>query len=711
MTDPTISLAAPTASRALPPLREDLRLLAAAPNRDGSPAWMIHDPVGNRFFRLGWLEFEALTRWWMRDAGRVARRIAAETPLQVSPDQIAQLAEYLGSQQLLAVTDPAGVSRLASTAQSGLWVRLRWLLHHYLFFRLPLVRPQRWLAAVAPLAGIFYTRAFLLVTLAATVLGLGLAARQWDTFVNTFVSFASPAGLLGWAAALALAKALHELGHAITATRLGVRVAHMGVAFLVLWPLLYTDTGESWKLTRRADRFRIAAAGMAAEFALAGYATLAWSLWPDGAIRSALFFLATTSWVVTLAINASPFMRFDGYFLLSDALDLPNLHARSFALARASMRRILLGWKEPDPEVFDPALRRFLVVFAWVTWVYRALIFIAIAVAVYLFFFKALGILLFVVEIAWFIARPVGNEAAVWWRRRRETGRAHAWALALLAAALAGALLLPWQQRIDADAWLHAARSRTLYSPFAARVIEVRDNGPVKAGQVLAELDAPDLRAQVRRLQAGAEALRRELAGSVGREDGALRRNLILEAMRREQAALDSQHDELARLRLEAPFDGRLVDRDPQIVAGAWVSERQPLGVLIDPGSWVVDALVAQDDIEQVREGARARFYRHGDPGRPLDAHVLSVDRARVRELPDPLFADVRGGAVATVAGERGERIARDALYRVRLAIDAPHDAAQRVAPGTVLIEGERVSPLRRWATHALSVLIRESGF
>ena len=98
--------------------------------------------------------------------------------------------------------------------------------------------------------------------------------------------------------------------------------------------------------------------------------------------------------VLSLALNASPFMRFDGYFIASDLLDFPNLHERSGAIARAWLRRKLLGWKEPDPEPVTPRQRRALVVFALFTWLYRLVVFAGIAVAVYLMFFKVLGIFL-----------------------------------------------------------------------------------------------------------------------------------------------------------------------------------------------------------------------------------------------------------------------------------------------------------------------------
>ena len=117
-------------------------------------------------------------------------------------------------------------------------------------------------------------------------------------------------GLIGYSVALLLIKILHELGHALTAKRYGCRVPTMGVAFLVMMPVAYTDVTESWKLDSHRKRLIIAGAGIATELILAAWALLAWTLMPDGALRGVCFFVATTSIVATLAVNASPFILF-----------------------------------------------------------------------------------------------------------------------------------------------------------------------------------------------------------------------------------------------------------------------------------------------------------------------------------------------------------------------------------------------------------------
>lgn len=697
-------------ARRWPALREDLALFEATPNRDGSPAWMIQDPVGNRFFRIGWVEFEVLSRWSLGDAHRIAAAIREDTPLAIDAEDVLQTVEFLRQQQLLRVDDPGGVALLEAIARRANPARWKWLLHNYLFIRIPLLRPQRFLGWLAPRLDFLYTRGCMVAVLVATITGLLLAARQWDVFLHTFSDVMSPAGIVGFALALLFAKTLHELGHAVTATRLGVRVAHMGIAFLVLWPMLYTDTGESWKLADRRQRFRIAAAGMAVEFALAGLATLAWSLAEDGALRSAFFFLATTSWVLTLAINASPFMRFDGYFLLSDALDLPNLHARSFALARAMLRRRILGLREPDPEVFEPRLRRFLVGFAFATWIYRLVVFIGIAVAVYHVFFKALGLLLFAVEIAWFILRPLWSELVVWHERRAEVGRVRGVAILLVLVLVFALLALPWRGTVRAEAWLHSAQQQRLYSPFAARLVELPAEGPVRAGTRLVLLDSPDTRSRAEQAGILAAALALQRDQSIGRRgDAAERARRLGEQLARQLAELGAERGELARLALVADFDGRVVDLDRELRPGGWVSANEPIAMVIDPHAWVVDAMVGQRDLDRLRVGAPARFHRRGD-WEVLEGEVLAIDTARAQRLPDAMLAADRGGRIPVLRGDDGREVPRDALYRVRIGIDGV-PSQLRSGLGSVRIEAEPRSLLREALVSVAAVLVRESGF
>src|SRR5260221_1516931 len=405
---------------ALPPLREDLRLYPGTPHRAGSPAWRVLDPIRNSFFEIGWLEFELIARWKEhRDAVSLAARVSAETPLKPSAEEVQELIDFLATNQLLAPNSALAKESLARRMQGSKQSWFQMLLHHYLFFRIPLVRPDAFLSRTVGLTDLFFTRGFVLLVVILLGLDLYLLSREWYTFTEAMGRLFTPQAFLYYAIAVTFSKIVHELAHAYAACRYGVRVPTLGVAFLVLWPFLYTDTGETWKLGDRRKQLVIACAGMGAELVLAVFSTFLWALSPEGAAKNVFFVLASSTWIMTLAVNLSPFMRFDGYFVLSDLLDFPNLHERGSACAKWWLRRTFFRLEEPMPEPqLRPGQRAALIVFAYITWAYRLTVFLGIALLVYHFAFKLLGIFLMFVELVWFIAKPVWVETAYLWKRR-----------------------------------------------------------------------------------------------------------------------------------------------------------------------------------------------------------------------------------------------------------------------------------------------------
>lgn len=701
----------------LPALRDELQLFEAARNPDGTPAWVVQDPVNNRFYRIGWLEFEMLAHWADNDAGTLVRQINEATPLNVTADDVRQMLGFLSDNQLLRLDKPDDVRRAADNYARQRPSPFQWLVHNYLFFRVPLVRPQHWLARLrpwlerVPMGWVAAAVAFV------TLLGLYLVSRQWDSFRATLVDHFTWSGLMGYGVALLLAKTVHELGHALVATRYGVRVAHMGVAFLVMFPMLYTDTGESWRLSSARQRLAIASAGIGIELALAGTATLLWTLAPDGALRNGLFFLATTSWVMTLAINASPFMRFDGYFILSDLLDLPNLHQRSGALATTWLRRTLLGWREPWPEHFPAPRRRALIAFAIGVWLYRLVVFLGIAVLVYLFFFKVLGIALMVLEIHWFILRPVLRELAVWRKRRDEIPKARRRWFWLAGLGLVALLVVPVQSTVQGYGVLRAKAQQTLYAPFAARIARMPDQNAFAVGEVVFALDSDMLGIAQDKARQLALAREAQIAGLLGLPEGEQQRQSLESQKAYFEAEARLSGDEQARLLLRAPFDGALVDVDLALAPGVWVSPRQPLATLVDRSHWVVDALIAEADLRHVEPGQAVRLRTlHRTPAW-YDGRVESVDVGRTTVLPDSMLDARFGGPVATVpatspvaaAGE-ASHVARDALFRVRIVVEGVPGNAH-TSTVQVSIDGKAHSLLERFGRSVAAVLVRESGF
>ncbi len=698
----------------LPELRQDLALYPAPPGDDGTPAWHLHDPAANRYYQLGWPAFEILSRWSLGDPEAIAAAVSDETTLLIEPDDVQAVALFLERHHLLLASTRRDSQRLAAALQAQKLHWAKWLLHNYLFFRIPLWRPGPFLDRFAGHIGLFLKTGFWWAVAGVALVALGLVARQWDQFVHTFSAYQGLERILSFGLALSVAKMCHELGHAFVARHYGCKVPTMGVAFLVMWPVLYTDTNEAWKLSSRRARFQIGIAGIATEMLLAVLATLAWVFLPEGSARGAAFFLATTSWVLTIGINISPFMRFDGYFLLSDALGIPNLHNRSFAFGRWWLREKLFAFGAPAPEDLTLKRQHFLVGFAFATWLYRFTLFLSIALLVYHAFFKLLGILLMLVEVGWFVVLPAVGEVEAWWKQRHgmdwnPATRRSAIGLGLLLAWL----ILPWQGDVSAPAVLAPAREQSLYSPVPAQVIDAPAQGKqaVKKGDVLLRLSSPDMahRLRLARIQEAGwrwQVEQQSFNTDLLRQGDALKRHG--EEAQAQVSGLTLEADQLV---LRAPFDGELLARSQDLAPGTWVTPRELLFAVADRRQTRVDVYVGESDLERLHPGDDASFVPEAVEFGRHDCKIGEVDRVNVAELQEPALASTFGGPLPVHTTAKGGLTPAATLYRVRLTHCAPALAPTLRLRGTAHLEADGRSILLGWGRQALRVLIRESGF
>ena len=696
----------------LPTLRQDLQLYRAPADRSGAPSFTLLDPVANRFFQISWQAFEVLSRWHLGDAKRIAAAVRAETVLQIDAEAVEQTLHYLSAHNLTSSTPKDAVQRALRHQAASSQIAFSWLLHNYLFIRQPLVRPDRLLGRLLPWTRWIYSRGFLAATLMALLLGLFLLGRQWDSFTESVVSPFGLDTIALWGIALGLVKICHEFGHGLTAKRLGCRVPTMGVALIVLWPVLYTDLNEAWKLERNGSRLAIAVAGIATELGIAAWATLLWSFMSPGAWRDTVALIAAISWLSSLLINLSPFMRFDGYFVLVDWLGMPNLHARSFALARWYLRRVLFGFRDEAPEDFSPSMQAFLVAFAITCWIYRLLLFIGIAVLVYHFTFKALGILLFTVEMAWFVIRPIYSEARVWGERWREIVRGGRILITgpLLLLSLLALFKLPVPT--TAPAVLKATEVARINTPFPSRLKKmlVQEGQWVEAGDPVAILESPDLQAALERAELREQDALAALSAALSGADTRDRQQSLREAWRAAVVDRQGAQRELERLELHAPVRGKVVDIEKTLRPGDWLPVRHQIASITSADTPQVTAYVAEEDVVRLSTGSKAIFLPVAEPMKSVECHLLEAGRSRAAVLADPVLA----GQYRTrlrLREKEGQYLPQNAVYIVRCFPTQPLPPIRSETVGMLVITDADASASARLFRTVAATVVREVGF
>lgn len=664
---------------------------------------MVEDPVSGRYFGVG--ETEAMLIEALRAGATPSLAVQSLHRHGLACPSQAELVAFLGQLR------EAGLCRReqpgAAAGSPSFWTRL---LHGYVYYRIPLLRPDAFLTRVTPFARPLATAQVAFVLRLVGVLGLLLALPQAQLYFATASYLLTPAGFLSFFGCLVALKLGHEFAHAFSAKFKNLHVRSMGVAFILLWPILYTDVTDAWREPDRRRRAQIGSAGIRFELAVAGLALLAWSVLPDGVARSLAFYLSSASILSTLFINLNPFMRFDGYFLLMDVWGIDNLQPRAFALLRHSLRRLCLGWRGPAPERHPQAgLMR---AYALATAAYRIVVAVAIAAAVFSFFGSIAGAIVAALEVYILLLRPVLRELAEIRRQRAAIGSPlRAGISVLVLGSMVGALMLPFDRSVAVPAVLTHERLQYVSVPFPGRIVQAPPaaGAIVEPGQPLLVIDSLERRQdralielELRRNRALQQAL-----DTRGAEGGY--RRWLEEDERRLLAARERAASRLAQLTVAASAPGRIVERHPDYQIGDTVAADQVLAAVLQSSRIRVQAFVQDLDgarlDPQAVSSARLQPWDTGLPA--LEVPVSDASLTPADTLPTPALFDRYGGPVVSVAGGRrpsGEPVReltaqpalrpRDAHQALSFTVDLPRMAGRipEGAPAWVELQLQPVS-------------------
>jgi putative peptide zinc metalloprotease protein len=573
-------------------------------------------------------------------------RFGDDAPTQ---DELIRLLGQLHAADVLQTEMAPDVAELLRRAQQA---RRRSLMQKLspLALRIPLVDPDRWLERwlhwYRPLFGRFGAALWLLVVGTAAV----LAWTHWRELSESMTDrVLAPHNLVLLALTFPLVKLLHELGHACATRAWGGEVHEMGVMLLVFMPIPYVDASASSAFREARRRVVVGAAGMLVETFVAALALFFWLGAEPGVLRAILYDVMLIAGVSTVVFNANPLLRFDGYYILADLLQMPNLRQRGQQYLTHLVERRLFGVRGADSDAAHDE-RGWLALFTIGSFIYRMLVMVGIALFVASeYFFVGVALALWVVgaSVVWPLYKAVAYLAA-----SPKLGRRRARAVAISAAAtgmvavLVFALPLPLWTYAEGVTWAPDDAVVLAGTDGFVRRVAVEPGTMVRRGRVLVETEDPQLAPRIAALEARLRLL--EVRALAELAIDRVRREITEEEIRAVAAELELARERLAELVIASPADGTFVLDRVQDLPERWLRKGQQVGYVVSPTYAPVRALVHQDDVDLVRSRTRGvEAMLAGRVGDVLPASLRREVPAASARLPNAALSTQGGGRVA----------------------------------------------------------------
>ena len=677
-----------------------------------SDLWIVRDPVRREFYFFSTLEKAiALCLDGKTSVHRIVQK-ARRNDDSVSGSFVRNLIGRLDQASLLLNSKWRQPDSRSQSQANRLWPRL----FSWMACRVPVLDPSKAIDFLEPVGRLFFGRTVLILGMGALLICSLLLANRWPEFVADFAMLQF--GLRGdryFLAVLLLLgiKALHEFGHAMACRSAGAECREMGVFFFFLAPCMYCDVSDIWRVPSRWKRMMVSAAGMTTEIAITLIAFAVWYTSGLPWVRGVAIQIMLLCSVVTVLVNANPLLRYDGYYILSDALRIPNMAEQAREAWSQLWRSWLFGTQTAGPDLRSVALAAYQVASSIYRWFLLAVL---IWGANNWLLQQRLGgfaaILSVVIGMAVLANISSGVRNSQW---QNKSGEPMRWLR--LAFWLTVVSTLIWiggtwhlKQNLFARGVLESGSQVSLYARQAGTVSQVALDGvTVRLGEALVTIESPEL--ELQRLQCAGDlsvaSVRLRQAASRSVDDPLAARQLAeleetVQAIQKRLEKLDEE-TELLQLRSQAAgiFVDSILDQTRTDLSGRsigqsvrlgvlsrdrpFVERGQTLGEVVSTESWQVRAFVNELDIDQCQIGAKAQVRLDQLPGLTLHGRVASILEDRLERSPNKLVGDTL--FASTLANTVGDRKPEQTTYSMIVEIDVQD--CKPIANGLVSVQIE----------------------
>lgn len=616
----------------------------------------IESPSRGTFYRVGYPEYFFLSLFdgqtnVVQALTHSARALGAAG---LTKEQGVQVATWLLENRLAEFVDQHAANRQNPNPRTT--SPNRWRINPF-WMKLTLGSPDRLLTFLVAVLGWLISPWATAMGLVVIAFGAISLATQWDLFAASTAEIFLPHNWLRLAGCWLILKIVHELAHALTCKYYRGEVRETGLIFILLAPMAYVDVTSCWRFPSKWQRIHVAAAGMYAELVMAAVAAMLWIHTDAASSRQLLHNVIVMASVSTLLFNANPLMRFDGYYILADLLEIPNLGTEAERMFRGWCSRFYFGTAASSLQF--AGIRRWVIGIygaAIAGWRCAACLSLAAAASVLL---KGAGVLLAFAALALWFGQPMWLAINELWRRFHESRSSFYRAAGLGSMTIAAAAVLigyvPWPGSVMAPLvveYTDLAVVRSRAGGFVER-IHVVDGQRVSAGQLLVELRNDDLQFELQGLQGEASAARLKHRAALDRQESGLAQ-IAWQDYQAVAQRLAEAEKRVAALKVCTPVDGLVIARNLSEQLGTFLKEGAEILSVGDPLRKELLVSAGQEDVETIAThvGASVRFRICGQLGGGVLQRL--APRASL-ELLHPAMSALAGGPLAVTEVEESK--------------------------------------------------------
>ena len=634
--------------------------------------WIVlENPFSNQFFRLRPAAYEFVARL---QPHRTVQEVWQEC-LDRFPDEapgqeaVIQLLAQLYFANLLQYNLAADSAQLFERYQKRRQREIRARFLNLMFMRFPLLDPDAFLVRTLPVVGKFISALGALIWLAVVGLALKVVADNFNILRDQSQAVLDPNNLVLLYAGLVLIKTLHEFGHAYFCRKFGGEVHTMGIMLMIFTPVPYMDATSSWGFRSKWKRILVGAAGMIVEVFVAALATFVWAKTSPGALHNLAYNMMFVASVSTIVFNLNPLLRFDGYYILSDLLEIPNLHQRAGQQLRYYAERRLFGLKKLEPPTKSAREAFWLTTFGITSGIYRVFVFGAILLFV-ADRLLLLGILMAAIcAISWVVV-PLGKlirYLATSPRLDRNRYRASGIVVGFVVVLILLLQVIPFPSHFRAPGVLQAQARTEVINETAGYLEKVLapPGSRVTSGQPLLQLSSRELELDLANIQAQFEETQARLRYALQQDIASLKPlRSRLEAITNRRTKLQMDGSNLV---ITARHEGVWIAPRIDDSIGRWLTRGTALGLVINPISFKFKAAVPQDDADALfaRPVSSGEIRLRGQAGQVLPAEKLKIIPAEQRVLPSAALGWMGGGEIPVAPDDPNGRRTAEPFFEV----------------------------------------------